>query len=47
MAILAGKSKSFLAGRFYINTMRIVGSALCILGVILIRDGLRLLGVSI
>ena len=45
LAILVGKSKSFLSGNAYIFTMRFLGMVLCVLAFILFRDGLKLLGV--
>lgn len=45
LAILVGRSKSFLTGTLYRWIMRILGLALCALALILVRDGLRLLGV--
>jgi len=45
LAILAGKSKTFLKGRAYIYTMKFLGLALCALAVFLFKDGLSLLGV--
>jgi threonine/homoserine/homoserine lactone efflux protein len=46
LAIGIGKSKSFLRGRAYIYTMRILGFILGALAVILFYDGLRLLGIA-
>ena len=43
LAVLVGRSKSFLNGTLYIYTMRLLGLALCILALFLFRDGLRLL----
>jgi threonine/homoserine/homoserine lactone efflux protein len=45
LAISVGKSKSFLIGKVYIYTMRILGLALCVLAFALFRDGLKLLGI--
>ena len=44
LAVLVGRSKSFLSGTFYIYTMRLLGLTLCILALLLFRDGLKLLG---
>ena len=44
IALLVGKSRSFLTGNVYIYTMRFLGMALCALAVILFCDGFRLLG---
>jgi threonine/homoserine/homoserine lactone efflux protein len=43
LAILVGKSKSFLSGKWYIYSMRFLGLALCVFAVVLFRDGLKLL----
>ncbi|MDX2447053.1 MAG: LysE family transporter [Desulfobacterales bacterium] len=45
LAVLVGRSKSFLNGTWYIYTMRLLGLALCILALLLFRDGLKLLGI--
>ena len=45
LAILVGKSKTFLKGRIYIYTMKLLGLALCALAVFLFKDGLTLLKV--
>jgi len=45
LAILAGKSKTFLAGNVYIFIMRFLGLILSVLAFILFKDGLKLLGV--
>ena len=47
LAVLVGRSKSFLNGTLYIYTMRFLGMALCILALLLFRDGLELLGIII
>jgi len=44
LAVLVGRSKSFLNGTLYIYTMRLLGFSLCILALLLFRDGLKLLG---
>jgi threonine/homoserine/homoserine lactone efflux protein len=44
IALLIGKSRSFLIGNGYIYTMRLLGVALCVLAMILFRDGFNLLG---
>ena len=43
LAILVGKSKSFLTGNLYIYTMRFLGMVLCVLAFVLFYDGLKLL----
>jgi threonine/homoserine/homoserine lactone efflux protein len=45
LAVLVGKSRSFLTNKVYIYTMRFLGMVLCLLAFVLFRDGLRLLGV--
>jgi len=45
LAILVGKSKSFLGGNAYIYTLRLLGLILCVLAFALFRDGLKLLGI--
>jgi len=45
LAVLAGKSKSFLSGNLYIYTMRFLGVVLCLLAIFLFRDGLKLSGI--
>ncbi|WP_309497743.1 LysE family transporter [Sulfurovum sp.] len=45
LAILVGKSKSFLIGDVYIYIMRFLGLALVVLAFALFIDGLKLLGV--
>lgn len=43
VAVLAGKTKSFLNGGIYLYTMRFLGMALCVLAFFLFRDGIRML----
>ncbi len=43
LAILVGKSKSFLEGNMYIYIMRFLGLVLCVLALVLFKDGLKLL----
>jgi len=45
LAVLVGRSKSFLGGTLYTYIMRLLGLALCILALLLFRDGLKLLGI--
>lgn len=45
IALLVGKSRSFLAGNVYIYTMRLLGLLLCVLAITLFYDGLKLLGI--
>ena len=44
LAVAVGQSRTFLAGRAYIYTMRILGAALAVLALLLFRDGLKLIG---
>lgn len=44
LAILVGKSKSFLIGNVYLYTLRFLGGVLCVFAFVLFRDGLKLLG---
>jgi len=44
LAIVVGKSKAFLNGAVYKYTLRFLGLALCVLAVVLFREGLKLLG---
>jgi len=44
LAVLVGKSRSFLQGTAYLITMRLLGLVLIILAGFLFRDGLHLLG---
>jgi len=43
LALVVGESKSFLTGRIYLYTMRLLGLVLCILALVLFYDGLKLL----
>ncbi len=43
LALLIGKSKSFLSGNVYIYTMRLLGLVLSVLAFVLFHDGLKLL----
>ena len=43
LARIVGKSKSFLSGNAYIYIMRFLGLILCVLAIVLFRDGLKLL----
>ncbi len=45
LALLVGKSKTFLKGRAYRYTMKALGAVLCGLALVLFREGLILLGV--
>jgi threonine/homoserine/homoserine lactone efflux protein len=43
LAMMIGKSKSFLRGKVYIYTLRFLGLVLCLLAMVLFCDGLKLL----
>lgn len=43
LALITGRSASFLSGRIYIYIMRSLGVALMVLGLLLCRDGFKLL----
>lgn len=45
LAILVGRSKSFLQGKVYIYIMRFLGLVLCVLAFFLFYEGLNLMGV--
>ena len=46
LAIIAGKSRTFLKGNTYINIMRILGILLILFSIFLFRDGLKLIGMD-
>lgn len=45
VALLVGKSRSFLGGRMHLRAIRLMGLALLAFAVLFLMDGLRLLGV--
>ena len=45
LAIIVGKSRTFLKGNAYINIMRILGILLILFSIFLFRDGLTLLNI--
>ena len=47
LAIFAGRSRALLAGRAYAWTMRALGALLLLFALLLIRDGLALLGLPV
>ncbi len=47
LALVVGKSRAFLEGRVYLCTMRVLGALLFVFALLLFRDGLRLVGLSI
>jgi len=44
LAVMAGKSRSFMTGRVYLFIMRTLGIILCIFAGLLFRDGMLLMG---
>jgi len=46
LAIITGKSRTFLKGTAYINILRILGILLFLFSIFLFRDGLKLIGIS-
>jgi len=44
LAVVTGRSRSFLQGNGYIFTMRLLGLVLCALALLLLRDGLGFMG---
>jgi len=47
LALVVGKSRAFLERRIYVYTMRVLGALLFLSSLLLFRDGLRLVGLSI
>lgn len=47
LALLVARSRSFLTGKIYVYTMRALGLALCILALVLVREGLMLMGIHL
>jgi threonine/homoserine/homoserine lactone efflux protein len=45
MAILSGKARSFISGRPYVYIMRVLGALLLGFAILLLKDGLSLLGI--
>lgn len=45
LAVIVGRSKSFLGGTMYLYIMRLLALALCVLAFFLFRDGFKLLGI--
>jgi hypothetical protein len=43
LALLVGKSKSYLTGKWYLYTLRFLAVLLCLFATVLIREGLSLL----
>jgi len=44
VAVLVGRYRSFLTGRFYVYTMRVLGLILLAFALVLFRDGMNLMG---
>ncbi|MGD8513220.1 MAG: LysE family translocator [Deltaproteobacteria bacterium] len=47
LALVVGKSRAFLEGHIYVYAMRVLGVLLFLFALLLFRDGLRLIGLSI
>lgn len=47
LAVFAGRSRALLAGRAYVWTMRALGALLLLFALLLVRDGLALLGLPV
>ncbi len=47
LAVLVGRSRSFLTGKIYIYTMKALGLMLCALALVLVWDGFELLGINL
>jgi len=47
LAVVVGRYRSFLTGRFYLYTMRVLGLILIFFALVLFRDGLNLFGFEI
>ncbi len=45
MAVIVGKSRSFLSGRIYVNIMRSLGVVLALFALFLFKDAVQLLGI--
>jgi threonine/homoserine/homoserine lactone efflux protein len=46
LSVLVGKSTALLRSNVYIYIVRFLGLALCVLAFVLVRDGLKLLGIA-
>ncbi|MCF8143002.1 MAG: LysE family transporter [Deltaproteobacteria bacterium] len=47
VAVLVGRYRSFLTGRFYVYTMRVLGLILLAFALVLFRDGMNLMGFQV
>jgi threonine/homoserine/homoserine lactone efflux protein len=47
VAVLVGRYRSFLTGRFYVYTMRVLGLILLAFALVLFRDGMNLVGFQV
>jgi len=47
LAVIVGKSRSFLSGRIYVNIMRGLGVVLALFALLLFKDAMQLLGISL
>ena len=45
LAVLTGRSRKFLLGKAYINTMRALGALMCLFALLLFKDGIVLMGI--
>jgi threonine/homoserine/homoserine lactone efflux protein len=46
VAVAVGRSRKFLSGRITLLAMRALGFLLCLLGLVLLRDGIRMMGLG-
>lgn len=46
VAVVVGRSRKFLSGRVTLMTMRALGLLLCLLGLVLLRDGIKMMGIA-
>jgi uncharacterized membrane protein YdcZ (DUF606 family) len=44
LAVITGKSRTFMTGKTYILLMRALGIILCVFAGLLVKDGLHLMG---
>jgi threonine/homoserine/homoserine lactone efflux protein len=46
VAVVVGRSREFLSGGITLLAMRALGLLLCLLGLVLLRDGIRMMGMA-
>ena len=46
VAVVVGRSRTFLSGRVTLLAMRALGFLLCLLGLVLLRDGIRMIAIG-